>query len=80
VDDLDVIDKIKEKNYKDKLVLFSCGPLGNILAHQLWKENKNNTYIDVGSTIDKWLNNDVRNKRWYALGVSDYSNRVCVWG
>ena len=80
VDDLHLIEQMASKNYQDHLMLFSCGPLGNILAHQLWQRNQHNTYIDVGSTIDRWLNNDVRNKRLYALGVPAFSQQVCVWG
>lgn len=80
VDDLYLVDVLKNKEYRDKLILFSCGPLGNILAHKLWESNKNNTYIDVGSTIDKWLNNDVKNKRCYATGIPGFSDRICIWG
>ncbi len=80
VDDLHLVEELKQKKHENKLFLFSCGPLGNILAHQLWNDNKSNTYIDVGSTIDRWLNNDVKNKRCYAIGVSEYSNKYCVWG
>lgn len=80
VDDVVVVDAIKNQKFNDTLFLFSCGPLGNILAHQLHQHNPNNTYIDVGSTVDKWLNNDVRNKRCYAIGVSSFSDKVCIWG
>ena len=37
---------------KDKLFLFSAGPLSNILIHQLFKKYPNNTYIDIGSCMD----------------------------
>lgn len=80
VDNLNVIREIQSKKYSDHLILFSCGPLGNILAHQLWSSNKTNTYIDVGSTVDRWLNNDVRNKRCYSTGVSGFSDKICIWG
>lgn len=78
--DLDVIDSIEKQNYQEKTILFSCGPLGNILAHKLHISNKNNTYIDIGSTIDRWLNNDIKNKRCYAIGISSFSEKTCVWG
>jgi hypothetical protein len=80
VEDLDLISLISNKNYQDKLILFSCGPLGNILSQQLWERNQQNTYIDIGSTIDRWLNNDIFNKRLYAIGDQIFSNKVCVWG
>lgn len=80
VQNLDLIDFMQKQRYNNKLILFSCGPLGNILAHKLWQENKNNTYIDVGSTLDLWLGNDVRNKRCYAVGIKSFSEKVCHWG
>ena len=65
------------KTYSDEeenqLFLFSAGPLGNILSHQLHLHNKNNTYIDIGSTINPWI---VGNNRGY---LRQKSNKVCVW-
>jgi hypothetical protein len=78
--DLYLIDHLISRNYKNKLFLFSCGPLGNILAYKLWENNKNNTYLDIGSTLDRWLNNDYMNKRLYAIDDKSCSERVCVWG
>ena len=80
INDLNIIQKIQDKQYENKTILFSCGPLGNILAHQLHSTNNKNTYIDVGSTVDKWLNNDTRNKRCYAVGIHAFSKLVCIWG
>lgn len=80
VDNLSLVEDLKWTPFKDKLVLFSCGPFGNILAHNMWAVNKNNTYLDVGSTLDTWLKNDFKNKRWYAHGDNTYSQRVCEWG
>lgn len=80
VEDLALVEILIDKNYKDKLILFSAGPLGNILAYKLWSNNKNNTYIDIGSTIDLWLNNDFKNKRGYAINVKQYSEKECIWG
>lgn len=65
------------KTYSDEeenqLFLFSAGPLGNILSHQLHLHNKNNTYIDIGSTINPWI---VGNNRGY---LRQKSNKVCIW-
>jgi len=83
VDNLSLLDSmrtVKAIQEKNLLYLFSCGPLGNILAAGLWHENKNHTYLDIGSTIDKWTNNDFMNKRCYAEGVKGYSDKICVWG
>jgi len=60
-----------EKN--DQLFLFSGGPLGNILAHLLHIENQNNTYIDIGSTVNPWITG---NNRGYLNGVDQ---KTCIW-
>lgn len=60
-------------NKSGQLFLFSAGPLGNILAHQLHKKNPNNTYMDIGSTINPWI---VGNNRGYLRGNS---KKVCIW-
>jgi len=75
--DLNLIDILKEEILKndisDSLFLFSSGPLGNVLSHKLWEFNKNNTYIDIGSTMNYWTELNLRD---YQLnGV--YSSRIC---
>lgn len=55
------------------LFLFSAGPLGNILAHQLHMANPNNFYIDVGSTLNPWI---VGKNRGYLNGNN---TRKCIW-
>jgi hypothetical protein len=62
---------VNEKN--DQLFLFSAGPLGNILSHTLHSYNKNNTYIDIGSTINPWV---VGNNRGYLKGNN---KKTCIW-
>ena len=37
------------------LVLLCAGPLANILAHQLHRVAPQNTYLDLGSSLDQWL-------------------------
>lgn len=67
----------KSKLYSDEengqLFLFSAGPLGNILTYTLHLHNKNNTYIDIGSTINPWI---VGNNRSYLKGKN---NKTCTW-
>ena len=62
---------VNEEN--DQLFLFSAGPLGNILSHTLYSHNKNNTYIDIGSTINPWV---VGNNRGYLKGNN---KKTCIW-
>lgn len=72
---LDLIDKINSKNYSNKLFLFCAGPLSNILCYKLWQNNKNNVYLDIGSTLDPWINTG--NPRAYYLGKNYYSDFIC---
>lgn len=74
-----LIEEIKKKNFKGKLFLFACGPFGNMLSHQLWESNKNNTYLDIGSTLNPWIQSEGFKRDYYHNTNSQYSNRTCVW-
>lgn len=53
----DFKNKIIEKysSYNDKLFLISCGPASELIIDILYQNNPNNTYIDVGSSIDEFV-------------------------
>lgn len=74
-DNFDLLEILPKRDYTDKLFLFCAGPLGNMLAYRMWKENKNNTYIDIGSTLNPWL---VGNNRGYLNGRPTI-NKICNW-
>jgi hypothetical protein len=50
-----IMNMIETRNIKDAIFLFASGPGTNVIVHSLWKNNKENTYIDIGSTIDNYL-------------------------
>jgi hypothetical protein len=75
IDNFDLVETLPKKDYKDKLFLFCAGPLGNMLAAKMWKHNKNNTYLDIGSTLNTWLT--IPN-RGYLRGASTL-NKICIW-
>ena len=77
-EDLNLINEIHRTNYHS-IILYSAGPFGNIAIHQGWKKNQSNQYIDIVSTIDRWLDNDKFNKRCYGIGNKNFSEKVCVW-
>lgn len=77
VNNYNIIEDIIEENINGKLFLFCCGPLGNILAHQLYKANKNNIYLDIGSTLNPWLQSEGFKRDYYSNGY--FSNRICTW-
>jgi hypothetical protein len=74
-DNFDLVESLPNKEYKDKLFLFCAGPLGNMLAARMWEHNKNNTYIDIGSTLNTWL---VGANRGYLRGAATL-NKICIW-
>lgn len=74
-----LINDLKDPNLKDFLFLFACGPLGKILAQQLWEFNKENTYLDIGSTLHPWMGGDLNIRGYYQLN-NPYSKLVCTWG
>jgi hypothetical protein len=60
---------------ENQLFLFSGGPLGNILCHQLHKIAPNNTYLDIGSTINPWITSKGRG---YIHQDKD-NRKTCTW-
>ena len=68
--------QILEQNLKDKLFLFAAGSFANILVHKLWSNNKNNTYLDVGSTLNIWTKVELLNRDYY-MGNQELENLIC---
>jgi len=79
VENINLVDELKNWKTENKLYLFACGPLGKILAQQLWEVNKNNTYLDIGSTLHPWLQSDLNIRGYYILDHSD-NKKICYWG
>jgi hypothetical protein len=79
-EDWNLIQEIKEKtlNEKNIVVLFCCGPFGNILAYELTKNNPNNTYLDIGSTLNPWLQSESFNRHYY-MGDNFFSRLKGEW-
>jgi hypothetical protein len=80
INNLELIDilksKIKNENIKDVVFLIAAGPFANILVHQLFNFDKNNTYLDIGSTLDKYLSLPLTRK--YLNGGSTLT-KTCIW-
>lgn len=75
IDNFDMVENFPVDKYKNKLFLFCAGPLGNMLAAKFWEKNKNNTYLDIGSTLNPYL---TETNRGYLRG-GDTKLKTCIW-
>ncbi len=69
---------IDQEGVRDNIFLFCCGPFGNILCHQLTEHNKDNTYLDIGSTLNPWLKS-AGFERDYYMGDNIFSQLKGTW-
>lgn len=77
-DELDVLVDEIIKDFGDKnglLYVFSAGPLSEIIIKRLYQNNPNNTYIDFGSSLDKYIHQ--KDTRPYTNPNSVYESRNC---
>jgi len=81
VDNLEEIENIKDiidvYELSDVVVLIAGGPFANIAIHQLWKWSQNNTYIDIGSTLDVYLYG--KHTRMYHAENNPMHHKQCIW-
>ena len=76
---------VKENNVKDHLFLFSAASLSNLLIYELYKQFPNNTYMDIGSTLNPMLGLDGwKGSRGYLRGYwlnepNHYFFQDCEW-
>tara|TARA_R100000234_G_scaffold119768_2_gene103688 strand:- start:2995 stop:3786 length:792 start_codon:yes stop_codon:yes gene_type:complete len=89
INDIHLIDEIKswveENKVENHLFLFSAASLSNLLIYELYREFPNNTYMDIGSTLNPMLDLDgwVASRgylRGYWLNQPDqYYFQDCEW-
>jgi hypothetical protein len=70
---------ITSNKIKDHVFLFCCGPFGNILCHQLTQFCPDNTYLDIGSTLNPFLQSSGFDRHYY-MGDNIFSRLTCSWG
>ena len=76
-DKVDILKNIiDEDNMEGWLFLFCCGPFGNILAHKLTEHNARNTYLDIGSTLNPFLETEGFRRSYFARHEQ---LSPCVW-
>jgi hypothetical protein len=75
IDNFNMVENFPIETYKNKLFLFCAGPLGNMLSAKFWKKNKNNIYMDIGSTLNGYLTE--KNRGYLQDGPS--LSKTCIW-
>ena len=59
INNYDIIEEIKsyinDNDIKDHVFLVSAASLSNLIIHQLYEMNDQNTYIDIGSTLNPMM-------------------------
>tara|TARA_A100001015_G_scaffold321685_1_gene454086 strand:- start:841 stop:1617 length:777 start_codon:yes stop_codon:yes gene_type:complete len=55
----EIYEWISTNNIQDHVFLFSASSLSEVLIHKLFKESKNNTYIDIGTTLHPYMGLDI---------------------
>jgi hypothetical protein len=76
---------VADNNIKNHLFLFSAASMSNLCIHELYISFPENTYMDIGSTLNPMLDMDGwKGSRGYLRGYwlkqpDTYSNRECIW-
>lgn len=63
------------KKYKNRLFLFSGGPISKILIANAWNQHPYNIYLDIGSSLDMFMKGSTN--RDYAIDGSPLSQLEC---
>lgn len=64
----------KYSSLNNQLFFISCGPISEIIIDRLYNNNPNNTYVDVGSSIDEFVHG--YKTRPYMNASSGYSKDI----
>ena len=76
---------VEENQIMGYLFLFSAASLTNLIIHDLYKNFPNNTYLDIGSTLNPMMDlNGWKGSRDYLRGYwmnekNVLSEKLCVW-
>ena len=79
VNNYDLIKEIQDLDLKNKLFLFAAGPFGNILGYNLFQSCPRNRMVDIGSTLNSFLNSGGFARDYHLDQNSGFGARKCVW-
>lgn len=89
INDIHLVDEmikwVEDNNIQNHLFLFSAASLSNLLIYELYKRFPNNTYMDIGSTLNPMLGLEGwKGSRGYLRGywmneMNPYFFQDCEW-
>ena len=89
INDYDLIEEmktyIKENNIENHVFLLSAASLTNLIGHQLHVEFPNNSYIDIGSTLNPimkmegWKGSRSYLREYWLKENPVYTKMICTW-
>jgi hypothetical protein len=78
----EIIDWIEDENIRDYVFLFSASTLSNIAIYELFRTHPENTYIDVGTTLNPMMDMPIQRNYlrayWLKSGNTEI-NKYCMW-
>jgi hypothetical protein len=89
INNYDLIEQVKQyitdNKIKNHVFLISAASLSNLLVHQLFQFNCENTYIDIGSTINPivemegWKGSRSYLREYWLNESKNALNKICIW-
>ena len=89
INNYDTVEKIKEyiakNNVKDHIVLCSAASLSNFIIYENFKENTNNTFLDIGSCLNPllglegWVHTRGYLTHYWLSHHSPFGTQVDIW-
>jgi hypothetical protein len=70
---------IEREKVSGGLFLFCAGAFGCVLAHQLYAFCPENSYLDIGSSLDPYLYNGARTRRYLKQDPETQARESCYW-
>ena len=89
INDYNVVEDIKtyiaENNVKDHIILCSAASLSNYVIHECFRENSENTFLDIGSCLNPLL--DLEGWKftrgyltsYWLNALSSFGSQVDIW-
>jgi len=86
INDIPVIDEIaewvKKENIENHVFLFSASSFSALAIHKLYDKYPNNTYINIGTTLNKFMDMPVDRgylKYYWSNTVGGTLTKTCIW-